>query len=64
MCMYRCVCVAQLEWVEIMLSAIKARVSVGCTVFIDNLNVVYFSISTSYELLLCINRKFDLHPLL
>ena len=48
----------------ILLSAIKAWVSVGCTVFTDNLNAVYFSISTSYELLLCINRKFDLHPFL
>ena len=46
------------------LSAIKAWVSVGCMVFTDNLNAVYFSISTSYELLLCINRKFDLHPFL
>ena len=40
-----------------LLSAIKAWVSVGCMAFTDNLNAVYFSISTSYELLLCINRK-------
>ena len=46
------------------LSTIKAWVTVEWTVFIDNLNVVYFSISTSYEHLLCTNRKFHLYPFL
>ena len=47
-----------LVWI---LSAIKAWVTVEWIVFTDNFNVVYFSISTSYELL-CTNRKFHVHP--